>query len=166
MDYEEIGVRRLSSLRTPLYKVVLPGIWLTGFWLGTLLLFIDPALVNADETTANGRWLVLAMVIVGTVFFYLFGLRLKTVELRGETLVISGLEHEITVPLREVRRFSGSVLIKPEFIWIHFYQPTEFGEKVIFLAPWRLFGGFTEHPLVRELNSLHVPQEAGEGLGR
>lgn len=32
-------------------------------------------------------------------------------------------------------------------------EPLAFGEKVVLVAPWRLFGGFTERPLVKELNS-------------
>lgn len=69
-------------------------------------------------------------------------------------MVIDDFKREIIVPLRDVEKVSGSILMEPELAFIVFRRSTEFGTKVTFMPRWRFFGGFTQHPVVTELKSL------------
>lgn len=144
LDPYATPARRLSSAWTTFFKIIFPILWI--IWL-------------LSSGVAIVRWLFPVIMLGGLVMIYFFCLRLKWVDLHGDMLVISDVQRKITVPLHDVERFSGSILISPELIWIHFLRTTEFGDKVIFMAPLRLFQGFSPHPLVDELNALRT--EAG-----
>lgn len=157
MDRDETEVRRLSSAWTPLYRSIVPIVWVIVAAAFALSTYIDPTIFDAYESRVRSRWQVVVMVFAAIAFLHWLCARLKTVDLRGDTLLIRGRQVEIEVPLQSVKRFSGSVFLQPELIWIHFRQPTEVGSKVVFVAPWRLFGIWTENPLVEELNGMIVP---------
>ena len=92
--------------------------------------------------------------VFGSAFIYWALARLKKVALSGSALVISDFKTEISVHLSNVDRVSGSLFVTPELAWINFREPTEFGNKVIFMPKIRWFGGFTRHPIVEELRRL------------
>ena len=146
-------MRELSSAWTYFYKVIFPVIWIGGFAFVTLLMFTAPDAFEGDDPR-EFRWLFFGATLVGTGLLYWFCIRLKKVTLRGDTLVITNFRRQIVVPLRDVEKVSGSILMSPELMWIHFRHPIEFGTKIVFMPPWRFFGGYTRHPLVRELNTL------------
>lgn len=150
---EETSVRQLSSLRSPFYRIALPVIWIGFGGLVTLVVFSHAAVVGPDEAIVERPWHLLGGVALGSAVVCWYCLRLKTVELRGNTLHISGLRRQITVPLDDVERFSGTVLFAPDVMWSHFRRATELGDKVYFVPPWRLVV-VTPHPLVDELNGL------------
>jgi hypothetical protein len=150
---EATTVRVLSSAATYLYKVFFPAVWIGVFTLVTLLMFIAPRASEGDDLRET-RWFFLAITLVGSSFFSGFFMRLKKVALSGDSLVITNFRRQIVVPLRDVERVSGSIPISPELMWLHFRHPTDFGTKIVFMPPWRFFGGYTRHPLVRELNTL------------
>ena len=156
--------RNLSSSWTFFYKVVLPVLWIGGFAVGTLSLFlVEPSSWSPSPPTAEMRWAFLGGTLLGSLFLYWFGMRLKTVALDGDVLVISDRGRDVLVPLRDVERVSGSVLMNPELIWLHFRRPTDFGTKVLFMPPLRFFGRYTRHPLVAELEALIARAEVGPG---
>ena len=97
---------------------------------------------------------MLGMTLLGALFFYWSCMRLKRVRLRGDILLISNFETEIEVPLGDVERVSGSLLVNPELVWLRFRRSTEFGTKVVLMPPIRFFHGFTRHPLVEELQEM------------
>jgi hypothetical protein len=143
-------VRRLSSSTTVLYQVIFPLFCIGILPVSTLMTWVAPA----DDAEPVDWWLVFIVFLV-VVFLCGFAMRLRTVRLRGETLLVTGLMREIEVPLRDVERVGGSRWLQPELMWIEFRRPTELGSRIFFLPPWRLFGGFaTRHPLVRELDAL------------
>jgi hypothetical protein len=92
--------------------------------------------------------------IVGTSVIYWSCIRLKKVSLVGDSFVISNFRREIRVAARDVERVTGSVLWSPELVWLHVRTPTDFGRKIVFMPGVRLFGGFSQHPLVSELSTF------------
>ncbi len=61
-------------------------------------------------------------------------MRLKKVTRKENDLVISNFRKVVEVPLQDVERVSGSVLIHPELVWLHFRRPNGFGSKVVFFT--------------------------------
>jgi hypothetical protein len=149
-------MRNLSSSWTWFYKFAFPTLWIGGFGLGTVAMFVAPDSWSADPREV--RWLFLALLLAGTSIIYWSAIRVKKVALDVDSLLISNFRRELRVPLHNVKRVSGSIFWHPELIWLHFRYPTDFGPKVLFIAPMRFFG-FGEHPLARELQALVSGQD-------
>ena len=153
--------RNLSSAWTVIHKVVFPALWIGAFALGTSCLFLsEPRTRSGASPPPEMRWVFLVATVLGSVVLYWFGMRLKRVALDGDRLIISDFGREMEVPLRDVERVTGSILMHPELIWLHFRRPTEFGTKIVFMPPARFLGGYSRHPLVAELRAL-VAQSCG-----
>lgn len=146
--------RELSSRWTFFHKFVFPTIWIGGFASGTAAMFLSPNAWNLNPHLREVRWIFLLALIVGAAFIYWSGIRMKKVWLAQNSLVISNYLEEITVPLQQVERVSGSILMTPELVWVHFRRPTIFGKRIIFMPKLRLWSGFSEHPIVEELRQL------------
>ena len=89
------------------------------------------------------------------------------VELSGDTLLVSNYRRSVRVPLAQIERVSGSILMSPELVWVHFRRPTELGDRIVFMGRWRWPAGFSRHPVVAELTRLaatarHLPPGARE----
>jgi hypothetical protein len=140
---------------TYLYKFVFPSLWIGGFTVATTAMFL-----SIDRDAQGLRWVFLGITILGAAVWYWSCMRIKQVKLDAGSLAISDFRREITVPLAAVDRVSGSVLMSPELIWLHFRRPTAFGDKVVFMAPIRGFAGFRRHPLVDELRALIGPSRS------
>jgi hypothetical protein len=90
--------------------------------------------------------------------------RLKTVELERDQFVISNFGRKITVPAVQVSEIAGGRNRAP--IKLHFYEPTEFGNSIEFMArePLALLWPTEPNPLVNELRQLcGLPTGSGEG---
>ena len=94
------------------------------------------------------------MTILGSAWWYWISIRLKKVTLEDDLLVISNFKTQVKIPLRDIERVSGSILMNPELVWLHLASPTEFGSKIVFMAKFRFFSGLTRHPVVEELERL------------
>ena len=100
------------------------------------------------------RWIFLTVTVGGGAWIYWSCGRLKRVRLSGDSLLVSNFRDEMRVPLSQIERVTGSVLMNPELVWVHFRRPTAFGDRIVFMAPWRWPSGFSRHPVVGELQRL------------
>jgi|GEM_PF-730937 len=149
------AMRQLSSSMTFFYKFIFPTFWIGMFTFGTLLMFIAPDSFKGNGDVREMRWLFAFITVVGGSFIYWACMRLKTVSMSADALIISNYRRRIDVPLRDVEAISGSLLMSPELIWLRFRHPTPFGEKVVFMPKFRFFSfHFSRHPLVAELQAL------------
>ncbi len=146
--------RELSSRATFLYKFIVPALWIGFFGGATTLLFAAPGGLRDDPGVAQIRWAFLALFTIVTPILYWLLVGLKTVALLDQSLEISNFSRSLRVPLRDVERVSGSVIVNPRVIWLDFRRPTEFGSRVVFMPPLRIFAGFRRDPLVEELRVL------------
>ena len=154
----EDGVRKLSSDWTGFYKYAFPALWIATFGAGTVAMFVVFSRVPAPPL--DPRLLFLAILLgVGSLLIW-YARNLKTVALDGTDLVISDAEGSVRVPLKEVVRVTGSLYVHPELIWLTIRRPGKPEQKVMFMPPIRFWGGFTRHPLVKELDEL-----IGKGRG-
>lgn len=152
----------LSSAWTFFYKFVFPTVWIGGFAVGTLLMFTAADSFEGDGDVREIRWYVLTATVLGGAAIYWSCMRLKKVTLDGDVILISDFRKEIAIPLLDVERASGSVLMNPELVWLHFRRPTEFGTKIVFMGKWRFSFGFTRHPVVEDLEKLIEQASTGE----
>jgi hypothetical protein len=135
-------------------KFIYPAIWIPLFGLG----FEGPA--NAP------RWEFLFMWIVGSVFIYWGGVRLKKVSVDDNFLYVSNYLKEISIPLSEIYDVTENVWLSVHPVTIHLNSPSEFGDKIVFMPPQRYFTFFSSHPVVNELKELSRSKNMAAGFIR
>ena len=146
-------MRNLSSDWTGFYKFVFPVLWIAAFGAGTLALFIG--YLHARGTMPIYWPYQMLVILIGVGGFLIWYSRnLKTVRLDGSDLVIADSSGVERVPLKDVERVTGSLYVHPELMWLYIRRPGEPEEKVMFMPPIRFWGGFTRHPLVKELSEM------------
>jgi len=133
--------RNLSSPTiTIFYKFIFSTVWIVGFGIGTIKMLAS----RQDE-----GWGFLIAWAVSTFFIYLYCIRLKTVKIDGDTLIISNFFRKTKVPFTEIKSVYENIFINLHPIFITFRNKTVFGEKILF-APKGTYI-FQRHPVVKEL---------------
>jgi hypothetical protein len=146
-------IEKLSSSWTIFYKIVFPIIWISGFGIGTLLLWLVK-FEQPQVPPAEIKWMFLIIWLVGSGFILWIALRLKTVTLNGNALIIKNYGQEDTVQLSSINGISETRLINPKMIKLSFYPPCVFGEKVFFIPKSKFYNPFGQHPIVKQLKEL------------
>src|SRR5215813_7511581 len=72
-------LRTLSARQTFLMKVIFPTLWIAGFGIGTLLLFLRSADANGNPPPEHVKWQFLVLWLAGTGFIWWGCVRLKRV---------------------------------------------------------------------------------------
>lgn len=145
-------MRTLSSEWTFFYKFVFPVLWIGVLAYVMLPLF---AATGSSNLWGNSRFVILMTIAVFACgWWFSISIRLKKVALRDGLLLISDFRKQVEIPLRDIERVSGSILMNPELVWLHLKGPTEFGSKIVFMAKFRLLSGLTRPPVVEELEQL------------
>ena len=130
--------RRISTLLTFPYKFISP-IFLV-FWLFVVM--------EARDLV----FLVFGVLIFGFNVWLSWGL--KKISIDDNNLYVSNYRREITIPITEIDDVREFILSEPRRVTIHLKNPTEFGQKIIFLATYRWFAFLSPHPIVDELTQL------------
>lgn len=148
--------RLLSSRMTFFHKIVFPTVWIGGFSFGTLAMWLRALHGGGqpDPDIDQMKWIFLLLTVIGVVFNYWCGIRFKKVEIDEVGFQVSNYLKTVTVPVSDIEDVSGSILMNPEMVWLKFRRKTEFGSTIVFMPPYRVFGGFNEHPLVGQLRKL------------
>lgn len=147
-------MRTLSSGLTFLMKVIFPMLWISGFGLGTLVLWLSPMMSDAGHSAVAIKWQFLVAWIAGAAFVLWICGGLKRVRVDSKNLYISNYRHEISVPLSTVSDVTEHRWINIHPVTVHFSQSTEFGRSVTFMPTTRLFGFLSSHPVVADLKQL------------
>jgi hypothetical protein len=157
--------RPLSSAQTFVMKVLFPVIWIGGFAIATLSLFLFPNSwrgANGGPPGPAMKWLFLFATIVGTVFILWACGRLKRVRMDATTLYISNYSTEIVVPLANVAEITENYWMNGNPVTIRFHSNTEFGSEVTFMPKIRWSGFWFSHPAAEEIR-LAVNRATGRG---
>ena len=131
-----------STLVTFVCKFVFSIVWIGGFGLGTIILFVS----GQDQ-----KWPFLILWIIGSFIIYDFCIKLKFVETDDNYLYISNYVKKIKVHLSEVAEIRETLFINLP-IFIRFKNDTIFGGQIMF-APKGLYV-FRRHPIVQELRDM------------
>lgn len=155
----DASMRTLSSAQTFLMKVVFPVVWITGFGLGTLVLWVGAMHgSNGESPPYNDKWWFLIAWIAGSTFLLWGCARLKKVRMGGGHLYVSNYWREIKVPVAAIASVTENRWTNIHPVTIHFRVRTEFGQRIIFMPSVRLLP-WASHPVVQEL--LEAAEEGG-----
>lgn len=145
------------------YKVLLPVLWIAGFGFGTFAMWLgkfDQPSQPPDEVKLT----FLFFFIVGSAFLLRDAVRLKTITIDKEDLIIKNFSRVIRVPVRQINHISESRLMRPKTISLTLYPSCEFGEKITFIPKAKMqmtFKVLTEHPIAKRLRELAGIQDQG-----
>src|SRR5438094_3555286 len=113
--------RTLSSAQTFAFKYAFPVLWIGGFGLGTVALWLGGFHVQDGGPPPSWmRWQFLIAWVVGSAVIVWFSRRVKRVQVDEQSLYISNYFSEVSVPLTEVTEFSESRWTRPPTVTIHF----------------------------------------------
>ena len=144
---------RLSSLWTFFYQFVFPSVWITGFGAGTLALwFSDDSAMTRPPSDI--KFTFLAAWIVGSGFILWFVMRLRTVWLEDDCLVVIYFRKQERIPLALVQDINETRFWNPKTIKVTFQPRPNLPTCVIFMAPVSFQLPFSVHPVVMRLRLL------------
>lgn len=150
--------RLLSSKMTYFYKRIFLPLWITGFFLLTLFVWI-----GGCRTDSSLKVLTLAGLLGGSFYLFWFSARLKSVKLREDHLIISDYRSEEMIPLVEIDKVEETRIWNPKLIKLRLIRSGRWGNEIVFIAPVRFQFVFSNHPLVKELRDMI--QKKRRGLG-
>ena len=124
------------------YKFIFTPSWIVLFGTGAYIAFIR-----------KGNIEVVFMWLVGTSLLYLFCGRLKRVCFSPSVkmLYVSNFFKMIEIPFDDIVKISGSLMLRPELVFIRLKRDTAFGRRIYFMPKFRFLGGYSEHPIAEEL---------------
>src|SRR5437773_7765588 len=131
-------VERLSSLQTFFCKFIFPLIWMGGFGF---------AVMKSMSAADPRSWLPIFVIwIVGSGFIYWSCVRLKKVSIDDQYLYVSNYLQEIAIPFSFIGDVTGNPWMNSHPVTIHFKLSTEFGDKIVFMPPFKFFPFVGPHP--------------------
>ena len=154
---ESMEVRSLSSAQTFIAKWVFPTVWISGFGLGTIAMWLHPTKGPAEDPRIE----FLVAWIIGAAFLLLGPARLKRVRADATNIYVSNYIRDVTIPLANICNVTENRLLNWHPVRVHFGEPTRFGTSIVFMPKIRWFGLWSSHPVVAELKALSHPSAGG-----
>ncbi|MDI1241793.1 MAG: hypothetical protein PSX80_07720 [bacterium] len=128
--------REISSLLTPVLRIVLPALFILSAVVFPTIIFFNPTVPNRafSAVMAFMAFSILAGLVMLTTFWY------RRVRMDEGKLFISNYLKEVSIPVSNIldvteRRLRG----RP--VTIHLKEASEFGQKITFLAKSRSIVG-------------------------
>ena len=148
--------RTLSSAWTFSAKFVFPAVWISGFGLGTILLWVGGF---HDRNNAmpppQMKFMFLAVWTLGSTFILWASAALKRVRIDERQLYVSNYVQEICIPFNSIIEVKQNRWLNSRPITIYFRDATEFGDNATFIPKRRIFVQFWRvDPVVNELKQL------------
>jgi hypothetical protein len=147
---------KLSSSYTFMFKIIFPVTWIIGFGTGTFFIWFGK-FDQHSHPPEYVKFIFLMGFVIGSAFLLRDMVRLKTVAVEGNVLIVKNFIKAIKIPLRNIRSISESRLTRPKLIYLQINPQTAFGEKIIFIpkAKFKLtLNPISEHPIVTRLREL------------
>jgi hypothetical protein len=140
-------------------KFVFPTLWISGFGLGTALLWFD-AFQGGTPDPPQLKYEFLAAWLAGTAFLLWLCIPLKRVSADTSAIHVSNYRREIVIPFELIERVTSMPWISPPTITVHLRAESEFGRRIKFIPKldlriWRA------HPAVVELRELAATARKG-----
>ncbi len=146
----------LSSAWTFSAKFVFPVLWISGFGLGTVSLWLDAFHGRNNELPPSVmKFVFLGVWIIGSAFILRACAGLKRVRVDERQLFVSNYLREICIPFSAVRDVRQNRWLNMRPITIYFRDVTEFGDRATFMPKRRIAIRFWRvDPVVDELKQL------------
>jgi hypothetical protein len=142
-------LRQISSRLTFITKFISPFATLIAAAFVLIPIFAPPFI---DKLPILGFFVVFVSAIAGHHLWTAY--RIKSVKADSTNLYVSNYFKETQIPFSEIANVTEFRWVEPHTVTIHLRTPSEFGQKIAFLAPYRLIGGWTPHPIVEELKQM------------
>ena len=150
-------LRRISSLLTVVAKFIAPPLG---------VLFVANFWFSLGEIRGPAIWWFYLVPVLTEAIVIWHAVSVKWVaidELNGR-LYVSNYFKEIAIPLSDIVDVKESLWSDPRRMKITLSQPSEFGEKIVFLGTYRFGGIFAgPHPIVNELQTLAAKARESHG---
>jgi hypothetical protein len=148
--------RTLSSAWTFSAKFVFPVVWISGFGLGTILLWLGGF---HDRNNAvpppQLKFVFLVVWVLGSIFIFWASAGLKRVRIDERHLQVSNYVREICIPFTAIIDVKQNRWINSRPITIYFRDTTELGDRATFMPKQRFRIKFWRtDPVVNELKQL------------
>jgi len=145
----------LSSAQTFFMKFVLPPVWITGFGMGAMGLWMGDLHANHGMAPPDFmKWQFLLAWVLGSTFILWSCARLKRVRLDGGRLFVSNYLRESSVPLAMIDEVTENRWLNIRPVTLRFRGATDFGDRICFMPKARWFPFWRPHPIVEELRQL------------
>ena len=152
--------QRLSSRLTFFYRFVFPLLWIPGFGLATLVLWTGGT-TTGEPIPIEVKFIFLAGMIAGSLTILWLALRIRTVYLERDRLVVSEGLREIRIPLTAIVEVKESRMWNPKMVTVVLDRSSEYPDRVVFIAPMTFQFVWSDHPVVRELRG-HIDRAKRE----
>ena len=148
--------RDLSSAWTFSAKFVFPAVWISGFGLGTILIWLGGFHDGNDASSPPQlKFVFLAVWVLGSTFIVWASAGLKRVRIDDRHLQVSNYVREICIPFTAIIDVKQNRWINSRPITIYFRDVTAFGDRATFLPKRRFRIKFWRiDPVVDELKQL------------
>jgi hypothetical protein len=102
---------------------------------------------------------------MGSGYLIWFARRLKFVSIDERFLYVSEYRKEIQIPLGHIDGVKENFWANPKLITLTLNQPSEFGDKVVFVPTSFFFAAFRSHPTVEEIRGIINSQVGARDAG-
>ena len=149
-------MQTISSAWTFSAKFIFPAAWISGFGLGTILLWLGGF---HDRNNAlpppQLKFVFLVVWVLGSTLILWTSAGLKRVRIAERHLQVSNYDREICIPFTEIIDVKQNRWINSRPVTIYFREATEFGDRVTFMPKQRFRIMFWRNdPVVDELKQL------------
>jgi len=142
------------------HKFVFPVLYILAiFNFLRLLLFDDKFPKDAFILVIFPVVMLMALAVLAWLFF-----RANKVEMDDEYFYVSNYRKEISIPRADLYEATEMRWSQPYWITLHLRRPSEFGERIVFVPPWRFGAFWTRNPLVDDLNASRTPAAYRSGI--
>jgi hypothetical protein len=142
--------RQISSRLSFFHKFILPGLFILGI-INTGILYLNGWFASSVGLSA-GMILLINFAFLAYVLFLFWPI--KKIVIDDHNLYVSDWRMDVTISVIEVERVSEFIFSEPRRVTIHLKNPSQFGQKIVFLATYQTFSFFRSHPIVSELREL------------
>jgi hypothetical protein len=146
----------LSSAWTFSAKFIFPVLWISGFGLVTVSLWLDAFHGRNNELPPSAmKFMFFGVWIIGAAFILWACAGLKRVRADERQLFVSNYLREICIPFSAVRDVRQNRWLNIRPITIYFRDVTEFGDRATFMPKLRVAIRFWRpDPVLDELKQL------------
>jgi Co/Zn/Cd efflux system component len=135
------------------YKFILPALFPLSI-INALLVW-GPNIRWIDFKAVPPIFLVFWIAFTALELWTAWHIKSVLLDETNKKLYVSNYRKEISIPFSDIERVTQFPFHDPKKVTIHLRTPTEFGQKIVFLATYQFFSGFLkEHPIVDELRNI------------
>ena len=142
---------KLSSSVTFIYKIALPATFTAAFFIILLGMFMD----RDNGFSPPPEFLIVWIICL--IFILKLSLRIKTVILDNNYIIVKNFKKVIHFPIKQITSIDECRIITPRTIILTISPKSEFGGKIVFIPKAKFqmsFSLFREHPISEQLRNL------------